>query len=151
MSDCFGNANASPMITRCFVFVMASVATLGLACSGNTRRDAVPPATSVTEQTKNLLPDVAAAAMAGKSLYAIHCTMCHGDSGNGEGTAGGSLAVNPSDLTTGEAAAASDGKLFLVIRNGVKKEGKLTMPPAKKVTDEQVWQIVAYVRTLARQ
>ena len=149
MSDFLGNAKASPMIMRCFVLLMISVATLGLACSGNAPRDAVSPAGTVTEQTKNPLSDVTAAAMAGKSLYAIHCTMCHGDSGKGEGTAGGSLAVKPSDLTTGETSATPDGKLFLVIRNGIKKEGKLTMPPAKKVTDEQIWQIVAYVRTLA--
>jgi mono/diheme cytochrome c family protein len=148
MSDFSGSAKASP-IRRCFVLVMISVATLGLACSGNAPHDAVSPAATVTEQTKNPLLGVANVAIAGKSLYAIHCTMCHGDSGKGEGTAGGSLAVKPSDLTTAEAAAASDGKLFLVIKNGIKKEGKLTMPPAKKVTDEQIWQIVAYVRTLA--
>ena len=149
MNDFSSNAKAWPMIMRCFVLVMIFVAALGLACSSNAPHDAVSPAASVTEQTKNPLSDVAAAATAGKPLYAIHCTMCHGDSGKGEGTAGGSLGVKPSDLTTGEVAAAPDGKLFLVIKNGTRKEGKLTMPPARKVPDEQIWEIVVYIRTLA--
>jgi len=135
---------------RCVALVVISAIAIVAACSSNQSHNQPSLPAIVTEQTKNPLPDLEAAAAAGKSLYAVHCTMCHGDDGNGQGTAGGSLAVKPTDLTMGEVVADPDGQLFLTIKNGVKKEGKQTMPPAKKVTDEQIWQIVAYVRTLAK-
>jgi mono/diheme cytochrome c family protein len=130
---------------------MISTVVIVAACSDKSSQETPSSAAAtVTEQTKNPLPDAAAAASAGKLLYAVHCTMCHGDDGKGEGSAGGSIAVKPTNMTTEDVATAPDGKLYLVIKNGVKKEGKQTMPPAKKVTDEQIWQITAYVRTLAK-
>lgn len=151
MNNFFGSAYRWNLIVRCLALVMISTVTLVAACSGKSSHEtASPAAATVTEQTKNPLPDARAAAAAGKMLYAVHCTMCHGDDGKGEGSAGGSIAVKPTNLATEDVAAAAAGKLYLIIRNGVKKEGKQTMPPAKKVTDEEIWQIVTYVQMLAR-
>jgi mono/diheme cytochrome c family protein len=120
--------------TWCFALVITFA-----ACSGNpaTTFPALPA--EVTESTKNPLPDLMAAASAGNPLFSIHCAMCHGSDGKGEGIAGGSLALKPTDLTAGNIVSDSDGKLFLAIKNGI-----------KKVTDHEIWQIVAYTRTLAR-
>ncbi|MFN0086914.1 MAG: c-type cytochrome [Blastocatellia bacterium] len=109
-----------------------------------------PPAggETVTKETRNPLTDPAAAA-AGKPLFAIHCASCHGDKGKGDGIASDSLAAKPSDLSTGPAASTPDGALFLILRDGMMVDGKFTMPPTKRVTDEQLWQVVAYLRTLA--
>jgi mono/diheme cytochrome c family protein len=127
------------------IFTFALVA----ACSSKPSNETASlTEATVTEQTKNPLSGVAAVTV-GKSLYAVHCIMCHGDNGKGEGNAGSSLAVKPTDLTRDDAVVTAAGKLFLIVKNGVKKEGKQTMPPARKVTDEQIWQIVAYVHTLA--
>lgn len=104
----------------------------------------------VTESTKNPLTDLANAQTKGKALYAIHCALCHGDTGKGDGIAGTSLAVKPTDLSSPGTAAAPDGKLFLITKNGKMTNGKIVMPPVKNLSDEQVWQLVAFMRTLSK-
>jgi mono/diheme cytochrome c family protein len=103
----------------------------------------------VTKETKNPLLDLAAAAATGKSLYAETCSGCHGETGKGDGPAAVAFDPKPGDLTKGKVPSAPDGELFLVVKEGKKVDGKTTMEPVKRLTDEQIWQVVAYVRTLA--
>lgn len=102
---------------------------------------------AVTKETRSPLTDPAAAA--GKLLFATHCANCHGNEGKGDGIASASLPAKPSDLSSGAIASIADGALFLILKDGKMVDGKFTMPPTKRVTDEQLWQVVAYVRTLA--
>jgi mono/diheme cytochrome c family protein len=99
----------------------------------------------VTEETKNPLPDLTAAANLGQPLYQANCALCHGDLGASDGPASSSYDPRPTDLTKGKVTTDPDGKIFLIT-----KHGKGKMPGMKRLTDEQIWQIVAYVRTLAK-
>ena len=143
-----GNQHDRPFLALPLILTILTAALIAACSSKPSNETASLAELVVTEQTKNPLPD-ARSVTTGKALYAVHCTMCHGDNGKGEGSAGSSIAVKPSDLTTGSVAVATDGKLFLIVKNGVKKDGKQTMPPARKITDKDIWEIVAYVRTLA--
>lgn len=74
----------------------------------------------------------------GRRLYAGRCAGCHGP--NGDGGKGANLAI-PS-LSRG----ATDLALYRVIRYGLPE----TEMPSHNMTQREIWQIAAYVRTLGR-
>jgi mono/diheme cytochrome c family protein len=88
----------------------------------------------------------------GRSLYETECATCHGRSGKGDGEAAAIMTPKPGDHTNGKAMnALSDEFLFAIIRKGggaVKRSTK--MPPApKRLTDREVDDLLAYVRSLS--
>ena len=81
---------------------------------------------------------------AGKAIYAQHCQSCHGKKGKGDGKSAATLNTEPGDFTTAATQGQSDGALFWKV-----EEGRKDMPSfKKKLTEEEAWQVVAYVRTL---
>ncbi|MEP7365998.1 MAG: c-type cytochrome [Acidobacteriota bacterium] len=75
-------------------------------------------------------------AQTGGRLFQTHCSYCHG--ARGEGGRG-------PDLTTGQfRRGGSDTEIYFTIRNGVKG----TEMPSVKASDDDVWRMVAFVRTL---
>lgn len=84
---------------------------------------------------------------AGEELYAVHCAICHGDDGKGQGSVSVFFnQVDPTDLTTNPQVIENDGAVFLTISQGVED----TMPALKEnLTIEERWQIVDYVQSLS--
>lgn len=85
------------------------------------------------------------ALLAGKELFGIYCTPCHGESGKGDGPVAKKFVPTPADISaTGHGAHHSDGDLFAVVTHG--KNG---MPPFRAdLTAKERWLVVAYLRTL---
>ena len=82
------------------------------------------------------VPDV----RAGQQLFARQCSICHG-----EGAVGGE--VGP-DLTTGNFQHAStDAGLFNLISEGIPNTAMMGINATR--TDQSVWQIVAYLRSVS--
>jgi mono/diheme cytochrome c family protein len=89
---------------------------------------------------------------AGKAKYDANCVGCHGATGKGDGAAAAALNPKPQDHTNGKIMnALTDKYLFDIIKNGGKAVQKAAIMPAanKKLTDEDIWDMVAYVRSLA--
>ena len=87
----------------------------------------------------------AATIEAGKAVYVQNCLSCHGATGKGDGEAAAYMTPRPASLGSPAIAAQSDGAFFWKISTG-----RGLMPPWKPVlTDEQRWQVVAYLRTLS--
>jgi mono/diheme cytochrome c family protein len=72
---------------------------------------------------------------AGRVLYQDHCAQCHGASGEGRGK-------RPA-LRSARVAAANDGELFWLLKNGY--DG---MPRWTRFPEAERWEMVAYLRTL---
>jgi mono/diheme cytochrome c family protein len=82
----------------------------------------------------------------GKKLYGYDCAMCHGKEGNGKGDMASDM-KNVTDFTNPDALKnRTDGELFYVIR-----KGKGEMPPeGDRAKDDDIWNMVNYVRSLAK-
>ena len=87
------------------------------------------------------------AIQAGQKIYAQLCAICHGNSGKGDGVAGMALNPRPADLTTEQVQKQSDGAIYWKITTG--------RPPMAayeaSLTEEQRWQLVTYIRSLAKE
>lgn len=85
------------------------------------------------------------AATAGAKVFQVNCESCHGPQGHGDGPAGQALDPKPKNLPE-LAATVSDDYLFWRISEG--KPGTSMVPWKGILTEEQIWQAVAFVRTL---
>lgn len=78
----------------------------------------------------------------------LSCATCHGEKGDGKGEMSEQFVPRPRNFTCAQTInGVPDGQLFWIIRFG---SPGASMPPHPKYTDEQIWQIVAYLRQLAR-
>jgi len=90
-----------------------------------------------TELMRNPLTGDPKAITQGAVLFRQECVFCHGVSARG--------GMRGPDLTTGSwTHGGSDGELAATISGGVPG----TAMPPNKVTDEEIWQIVAYLRSV---
>ena len=75
----------------------------------------------------------------GKRLFGINCAPCHGPEGNG---GRGANLVRPK-----LPRATDDRALFFIIRDGIQNT---EMPGAWSLSDHEIWQVSAHVRTFGR-
>jgi mono/diheme cytochrome c family protein len=83
---------------------------------------------------------------AGKTLYVANCTPCHGSKGKGDGAASAALNPKPADHSSAKVQAETDGSLYWKL-----SAGRNPMPSYQKIlTNNQRWELVNYIRTLAK-
>jgi cytochrome c5 len=135
-----------PFLFICAVilFVFASPTPAATLAAGRMPQDAAPATPASTNPVK---PTAATQAKA-KKFYAIDCSMCHGDNGNGKSDLATSMQLTLTDWTDPKTLAAkSDKELFDMIRAGKDK-----MPPedAVRAKDDDVWNLIIYIRGLSK-
>ena len=116
-----------------WILLAASVFTLALGATGDWLAD-VP---ARDQQKVNPLRDQPEGVQAGRLLFADHCAQCHGESAQGKNK-------RPS-LRTARLQSVSEGSLHWLLANGNVRRG---MPSWSKLPDHQLWQLVAYLKSL---
>ncbi len=77
-----------------------------------------------------------------------NCALCHGKRGNGKGPLSGQYDPPPRNFACAQTInGVPDGQLFWIIRFGSPGTG---MPPHPSLKDDEVWQMVSYLRQLAK-
>lgn len=89
----------------------------------------------------------------GEGVYQTYCASCHGERGDSDGPLGQSLNPAPAKHSDGAYMnALSNQHLFRVIQGGGPAVGKspLMAPWGGSLSEEQIWDVIAFVRTLAK-
>ena len=98
-----------------------------------------------------VMPASAGDVAAGKELYIARCAQCHGEDGKANTTIAKALQPPPRDHSDGNYMnKLDDTHLTKVIKGGGPAVGKSAiMPPQPDLTDDQVANLIAYMRSLA--
>ncbi|MFQ5960509.1 MAG: c-type cytochrome, partial [Candidatus Methylomirabilales bacterium] len=89
----------------------------------------------------------------GKAKYQEVCAVCHGQSGKGDGPTAAALPVKPRDHTDAAyMGKLTDKEIFDTIKLGGEGVDKSAIMPkwGPLLTDQQIEDLVAYIRTLHR-
>ena len=104
-----------------------------------------PLATVPAEFSGKTDPYGAEASADGAQVFATNCQTCHGPEGHGDGPAGQSLDPKPKNLAILQKSVGDD-YLFWRISEG--KPGTSMVAWKGILTQEQIWQVVSFTRTL---
>lgn len=86
-------------------------------------------------------------------LYDTYCTQCHGVNRNGKGVNTAGMAVQPRDHSdaAGMASIPDDEMIKVIHLGGASANKSALMPPwASVFTDEQITNMVAYLRKVCK-
>jgi mono/diheme cytochrome c family protein len=108
--------------------------------ASNTQTDVIP--VEYAGKTNSLGAD---AAVEGAKVFKSNCETCHGAQGHGDGPASGSLDPKPKNLAVLQESVCDD---YLFWRINAGKPGTSMVAWKGILTDEQIWQVVSFIRTL---
>jgi len=135
--------NNHPALLRIAVLLALALA-LATWAVAHGKKDWLAPEDA--KKLKNPLAVTDASLAAAKAVFLDHCAQCHGEGGKGDGPEAPMYDVKPADFTDAHMMGEmTDGEIFWKI-----SEGRRPMLEFKKrLTEEQRWQLVNYVRTFA--
>jgi mono/diheme cytochrome c family protein len=86
----------------------------------------------------------------GRGVYKTYCVACHGETGKGDGPAGGVMKPPPRDHTDrAYMSTLTDKQITDVIQMGGAMKGKPLMPSHPQIKGDDMAALVAYTRSLS--
>ena len=130
-----------------YVSVVCAVITLVMTGLLTLSSGDVSPVVTVTAAQDNPTAMSEESVTAGRIIYSRFCRSCHGVKADGSGAASGD--VPPANLTDDEwDHGDTDAAIFKTIREGVPPDYFME-PWEGRVTEDDIWNVVNYLRSLA--
>ena len=137
--------------------IVRVVSALVLLCFTVSAQEESKPAAATSAAEFKIPPDAAkapnpvkptpASLAQGKKMYGFDCALCHGKDGDGKGDLAADMNLKLADYRDPAALKdMTDGEMFYIIKNG---KGQMT-GEADRVKTEEIWDLVNYVRSLAK-
>ncbi len=80
----------------------------------------------------------------GREMYELHCLVCHGEQGRGDGPVGKKFVPQPMELNLDYVQLQPDGQLFYTISHG-----SLRMPAYRQaIPSEDRWHLVNFIKEM---
>lgn len=125
------------------IFVSVLILSLGLPAVAQPKPWDVP---ANFKSMKNPVAKSEASNKTGMALYTKNCASCHGKAGLGDGVKARALKTHPGDFAGAAYQTQTDGEHFYKT-----KFGRGEMPKYEgKLSDEDIWNIVNYMRTFKK-
>jgi mono/diheme cytochrome c family protein len=134
----------------CVLMLMVIPGLVFAECPQNRK---TPTAPQKFLKMQNPLPLNDATLKAGETIFQLQgkpiaCKACHGAKGDGKAESGFESTPPPRNFACAEIMRPiSDGQLFWIIRNGSPNTSMFAFP---SLSDEQVWQLIHYIRQFSR-
>lgn len=93
---------------------------------------------------ENPVPPDRTSLQRGAILYSIHCQLCHGTQGHGDGELAHYFDRTPQNLTAAQITGEFDGSVYLTILQGFGQMPSL----AENLSPRERWDVINFVRTL---
>jgi mono/diheme cytochrome c family protein len=131
---------------RAVIFLVVLFLAVGQASSQGPALDEKWDAPAAEAAKKNPVPPSPDSISAGQKIYLKRCAACHGKTGNGDGPDAVDLGIHPAKHSDPRMREESDGALFWKITTG-----KKPMPNyGRRLSETDRWNVINYLRTLAR-
>jgi len=115
-------------------------------------RDGYPPPKDIIELVRarleagrilvNPIPKSPESLARGREMYELHCIVCHGEQGRGDGPVGQKFVPQPMELNFDYVQLQPDGQIFYTISHG-----SLAMPFYRQaIAVEDRWHLVNYIK-----
>jgi mono/diheme cytochrome c family protein len=130
---------------------IAVIAGIGIFAAGSAAAEEhkTPVAPKDYLAMKNPLKDTKDVIENGAKIYDKKCKKCHGDKGDGKGSASDKLELKPASFSTpGYLKGRADGQLFFIVEKGSPNTDMDDFGPgsAANLSKDDLWSVIAYIR-----
>ncbi|WP_089719171.1 CopD family protein [Candidatus Entotheonella palauensis] len=117
-----------------------------MACGGALGLSVVLVDAYPTTYIKNPLPRETQVVERGAALFLTHCSVCHGQTGRGNGPAAAGLNPQPANLTSPHVDDHTDGDIFWWLNYGI--AGSAMPSFQDTLSDTERWELIRFIRSL---